>query len=169
MLELEGSGRRKWQQNRGETCRPSTAETCREPPTVRLDWGCSDGNRFGKQSSRQGSEEGWVGPRSHWSWLGLVQARQAGQHVRGLLSASVSFSWDGCQSVVRWKKPYGIQRPSDYFETMGSTCIELDGVCVCVCARACVCVCVHVCVCVCTCVCVSVCDCFKILSSVITI
>ena len=76
----------------------------------------------------------------HSAWAGLLQLRQAPQHLAqqpSALLASVSRSVERCVCV-----------------------------CVCVCVCACVCVCVHACACVSVCVCMCVCVCGCVVCSI---
>lgn len=127
MLLLEGSGRRKWQQNRGKRAGPAVLRCAGSSQLSGWIQDAQIAILLARRAAGRAGQEEWVGSRPRRPWLGLVEARQPGQSVGGLLSGFVSFSWDRV-SVVRWRKPYGIQSPSDYFETMRNAWKQLGGV-----------------------------------------
>ena len=134
MLLLEGSGRRKWQQNRGKRAGPALLRCAGSRQLSGWIQDAQIAILLARRTAGRAGGKGWVGSRPRRPWLGLVEPCQAGQNVCSLLSGFVAFSWDGV-SVVRWRKPYGIQSPSDYFETMRSAWKQLDVVFFCDCFK----------------------------------
>ena len=100
MLLLEGSGRRKWQQNRGKRAGPAVLRCAGSSQLSGWIQDAQIAILLARRAAGTAGEAGWVGSWPRRPWLGLVEARQVGQSLWPFVGICVFFMRWGVSSQM---------------------------------------------------------------------